>query len=98
MFICGSPRENGNTLTVVNWVASAARDAGATVEIVRADQVGFKERGCIACMGCQKSEQYRCVIKDEATSVVARIPEQDVVVFCLPRLLHGLVRTNQTPD
>jgi multimeric flavodoxin WrbA len=90
MFICGSPRENGNTLTVVNWVASAAREAGASVEIIRADQVGFKERGCIACMGCQKSDKYRCVIKDEATSIVARFPEQDAIIFASPVYFMGL--------
>ena len=90
MFICGSPRENGNTLTVVNWVASAAREGGASVEIIRADQVSFKERGCIACMGCQKSDQYRCVIKDEASSIVARFPEQDAIIFASPVYFMGL--------
>ncbi|MBN2428327.1 MAG: flavodoxin family protein [Deltaproteobacteria bacterium] len=90
MFICGSPREAGNTLTVVNWVASAAKEAGASVEIIRADQIGFKERGCIACMGCQKSEHYRCVIKDEASSIVARFPEQDAIIFASPVYFMGL--------
>jgi multimeric flavodoxin WrbA len=90
MFICGSPRDNGNTLTVVDWVASAAKEVGASVEIIRADRVVFKERGCIACMGCQKSEHYRCVIKDEASSVVARFPEQDAIIFASPVYFMGL--------
>ncbi len=89
MFICGSPRENGNTMALVNWAAEAAREAGAEVEIVLADKLKYGVNGCIACMGCQQSEDYVCVVKDEATPILARMPEQDVLVFATPVYFMG---------
>lgn len=90
MFICGSARENGNTTTLVNWVASAAREGGAAVEVVHANEIKFKELGCTGCMGCQQSDKYRCVIKDEATEIVARFPEQDTIIIASPTYFMGL--------
>lgn len=89
MIICGSPRENGNTMTLAGWVAEGARAAGADVEIVDAAKLKYKVNGCTACMACQKMEQYRCVIDDEATPVLARIPEKDVLVFATPVYFMG---------
>lgn len=89
MIVCGSPRENGNTMTLAGWVAAGARGAGAEVEIVDAAKLKYKVHGCIACMGCQKTGEYRCVIDDEAAPVLARIPEQDVLVFATPVYFMG---------
>ncbi|NLC70028.1 MAG: flavodoxin family protein [Desulfuromonadaceae bacterium] len=89
MIICGSPRENGNTLTICNWVSSGATEAGAAVELIRADQISLKERGCVACMGCQSSDKFACVIKDDISSVTARFPEQEVLVFASPVYFMG---------
>jgi multimeric flavodoxin WrbA len=82
--ICGSPRKEGNTNRVVGWVAEAARQAGAEVEIVDAPRLSYKALGCTACMGCRKSEEFRCVVDDEASPILARLPESDAVVLATP--------------
>jgi len=89
MVVCGSPRKQGNTSRVVGWMAEAARAAGAEVEIVHAVDLEFKAPGCTACMGCQKSEEFRCVIDDEVSEVVARMPEASAVVLATPIYFYG---------
>lgn len=89
MIICGSARKNGNTWTAANWAATGAREDGAEVEVVDASQLTIKKSGCLHCLGCQKSEEYRCVVGDDASSVVARMLEQDVVVFATPVYFGG---------
>ena len=89
MILCGSPRKKGNTNTLVGWVAGGATEAGADVEVVDAASLDYKANGCTACMGCQKSEKFECVIDDEASAVLRRIGEADVVVFATPVYFFG---------
>ena len=89
MFICGSPRARGNTRTVIEWMAEGAREAGSDVEIVDAAKLSYNAVGCAACMGCRESDEYRCVVDDGAAPVIARIPEQDAVVFATPVYFMG---------
>ena len=89
LILCGSPRKKGNTNTLVGWVADAARDAGADVEIVDTAWLKYKVNGCIACMGCQKTDKFECVHDDEAAPVLKRIPEADTVVFATPTYFMG---------
>ena len=89
MILCGSPRDKGNTMTVVRWAAEGARASGAEVEIVVANQLNYKVNGCIACMSCQNSEEFGCVINDDASPIIARIPKQDVLVFATPVYFMG---------
>lgn len=90
MIICGSARRNGNTATVANWVAAGAREVGADVEIVDASRLEVKLNGCLHCLGCKNSEEYRCVVKDDVSSVVSRMLDQDVVVFATPVHFGGV--------
>lgn len=89
MFLCGSPNARGNTMTVVGWVAEGARESGADVEIVDVAQLKFGASGCGACMKCRQSDEYRCSVDDDATPVIARMPEQDVIVFATPVYFMG---------
>jgi multimeric flavodoxin WrbA len=84
MVLCGSPRKNGNTNTVVQWVAEGARSVGAEVEVFDVSRLNLKANGCIACMGCQKSDKYECVLGDDAANIVKRIPEFEVLVLASP--------------
>ena len=90
MIICGSPRKKGNTMTLVNWAKSGAEEAGAQVEIVDAAHLDYKTNGCIACYGCQKSDEFKCVIKDDAAEILVRMPEQDVIIFATPVYFMGV--------
>jgi len=70
MIINGSPCKNGNTATVVKWAARGAREAGAFVEIVEAVKIENKVGGYSGCWKCNDSDEYRCVIRDETSSLV----------------------------
>lgn len=89
MVLSGSPRKNGNTNTVVNWFAEGARAEGAAVEVIDITKLKSTHHGCIGCLGCQKSDKYECVVKDEVQPVIARIPSADVVVFATPTYFFG---------
>ena len=89
MILCASPRKNGNTSTVAAWVAESARAAGAEVEIVDVAHMKYKANGCTACMACQSSPNYECVIDDEASAVIKRIPQFDVLVLATPIYWFG---------
>lgn len=84
-----SPVKDGNTAALADWVAQAAKEKGAQVEIVNVARLKYKVNGCIACMGCQKSEKYECVIEDEARPILASIPNQDIVIFATPLYFFG---------
>jgi multimeric flavodoxin WrbA len=90
MIICSSPRKKGNTNTVVNWVAESAKAEGAEIEIVDCARMKYKTNGCTACMSCQNSPKYECVIKDEASVIIKRIPQFDVLVFASPIYWFGV--------
>ena len=90
MVICSSPRRKGNTNTVAGWVAESARAEGAQVEIIDAAHMKYKSNGCTACMACQNSPKYECVIKDEASAVIKRIPQFDVLVLASPIYWFGV--------
>jgi len=89
MILCGSPRTKGNTNTLVGWVAEGAAEGGAQVEIIDAANLEYKTNGCTACMGCQKSEEFECVIEDEARDVLRRMGKADVLVFATPVYFFG---------
>lgn len=89
MVLCGSPRKNGNTNTVAGWVVEGAKEAGADVEVIDVARLKSKNNGCVACMGCQKSDKYECVVDDEIKPVLSRIPDKDVIVFATPVYFFG---------
>lgn len=89
MVICGSPRKEGNTNTIVKWFAAAATDLGADVEIVDAASIDYKVNGCTECMACQESDKYECAIDDDASAVIARMLQFDVLVLATPVFWFG---------
>jgi len=89
LILCSSPHENGKTNTVVKWCVEGATGAGAEVECVDVAHLKYKHNGCIACMGCQMSPEYGCVIDDEASPVLKRVHEFDRVVFATPIYFFG---------
>lgn len=85
----GSPRHNGNTNTVTGWVAEAAEAAGATVDSFDVSKLNMKVTGCICCIKCQMSKEFECVIDDEVTQLIKRIPEYNVIVYSSPVYFCG---------
>lgn len=89
LILCGSPRKNGNTNTIVKWVQQAAVDAGAQVECIDVVQLNYKSLGCTACMSCQNSDKYECVIDDDATPILKRMTEFDIIAYATPLYCFG---------
>ena len=89
MILASSPNQHGNTNTVVEWFARAATKAGAQVTIIDTAHLKYASNGCTACMGCQKSEKFECVIKDQASPIIATIPDYDVLVWATPIYYMG---------
>lgn len=84
LVLLGSPKKNGNTATLVNWFAEGARLKNAQVEIVHTAFLKYKFTGCSSCRSCQKSDQYECVINDDAKPVLAKMAHVDVIVMATP--------------
>lgn len=89
LIINGSPRIHGNT----SWLSSRVYDAlmlrGIQVTPVVASQLRTSNTGCIGCKGCQKSERFMCVFKDEVQPLVASMPSHRYVIFATPVYFYG---------
>ena len=89
LILCGSPRKNGNTNTIVKWVEEGAAGAGAEVECIDTVRLNYKSHGCTACMSCQQSDKFECVIDDDATPILKRMTEYDIIAFATPVYFFG---------
>ena len=86
LVISTSPRKGGNSDTLADEFARGAREAGNQVEtIFLADKtVGF----CKGCLTCVKTQ--RCIIRDDAESVVQEMKTADVIAFATPVYYYGM--------
>ncbi len=89
MILFASPKENGNTALLVKWFIKGAKSKGAKVELVNTAKLKYKVNGCTSCQECQHSFKYQCVIPDEASPLIARIPQVDVLVLATPIYFLG---------
>lgn len=59
----GSPREDGNTSTLIDYVFEELESRGIECEKI---QIGGENiHGCIACMECREKKNRKCVIDDD---------------------------------
>ncbi|MFA6079613.1 MAG: flavodoxin family protein [Candidatus Omnitrophota bacterium] len=84
LILSGSPKKDGNTAILVRWFSEGAASKGAVLDTVETAFLKYKSTGCTSCRSCQKIDDYRCVIKDEATPVLARMVDRDVIVVASP--------------
>lgn len=79
----GSPKANGNTGAAIEMVAEELRKERIEVEVI---QVGNKEiRGCIACNGCVRNKDERCVLKDEHVNEwIQKMKDADGIILGSP--------------
>ncbi len=62
----GSPRKDGNTTALINYVFGELRKKGIETELV---QLADKEiRGCRACRKCFENKDGRCAVKTDAAN------------------------------
>lgn len=88
----GSPKKVGNTYNAIRTVAAELEKEGIEVEIVH---VGNKViRGCIACGGCSRNQNERCVIdKDEVNEWIQKMKEADGIILGSPVYYSAIAGT-----
>lgn len=84
--ISSSRRKNGNSNRLAGEFMRGAKDRGheATLVNLAEKQIEF----CLGCFVCQKTG--KCVIKDDAASILESMREADVVVFATPVYFYGM--------
>jgi len=83
LVITGSPRGNGNTVTMANCIIEGAENAGGTVELVDVTELECRYIGCKSCNACQP-DRLACVIEDEISDLVSEFPRYDTIVLAIP--------------
>ena len=88
----GSPKKEGNTYNAIKTVATELEKDGIEVEIVH---VGNKlVRGCLACGGCARNKNERCVIEtDEVNEWIQKMKESDGIILGSPVYYSAIAGT-----
>lgn len=78
-----SPRKDGNTYALINYVLDELGREGIETELY---QLGGKEvRGCLACYKCFKNKDQRCANnKDAINECIGKMIEADGIVMGSP--------------
>lgn len=79
--INGSPRRNGNTMTLVQEVLSGAAKNGAETKLVNLNRLTMK--GCQNCDACKK-DPGNCVQKDDLSPLLKELMDYDAIVLGTP--------------
>ena len=82
LILCSTPRRAGNSYTLAERVAEAARAEGATVDLVRL--AGMRIDPCDACDACLGSASATCILDDDMMALYPRIEAADAIVFASP--------------
>lgn len=77
----GSPRKNGNTVTLIETVLKGAADKGAETRLVNLNEIDAK--GCQGCEACKKNPG-KCAIKDDLSPLLEEMAECDAIVLGSP--------------
>jgi len=88
----GSPRNNGNTATVVGEIMRGAKEAGAQTKVYNLNDMNI--RPCQSCYYCRKEDT--CALKDDMQTVYADIKEADAVVIGSPVYMFQVTAQTKT--
>jgi len=78
----GSPRKDGNTVCLINRVASALRSEGIDTEIVQVG--GVLVHGCAACFRCRTHPDGTCCQKDAMNGWIEKMRQADGIILGSP--------------
>ncbi len=90
--ISGSPRKNGNTVTVLEEVLRGARDEKADVELYSVS--GKVIQPCDGCRSCATTAA--CHLADDMQELYNKIVEADGIVFGTPIYFWGMTGQAKT--
>jgi len=86
LVISASGRKGGNSDLLCDQFAKGAREAGHEVEKVRLAEMSIGY--CTGCYACQTL--HRCVQKDDANELVAKMLEADAIVLATPVYFYSM--------
>lgn len=79
----GSPRKQGNTAALLNKVLQGA----CSNPNVESETIFLEEENinpCMGCNSCKKSENLKCVIKDDMQKIYTKIEDADLIIIATP--------------
>jgi NAD(P)H-dependent FMN reductase len=79
--ILGSPRKNGTSARIARTFTETAAIYGAAITEYPLNTMQY--RGCQGCEGCH-TRADRCVLRDDATTILDHLYGADVAVFSAP--------------
>ena len=87
--LLGSPRPEGNTARILDWVERDLEEFGHKTE--RIDLPALSISGCTSCFSCAGSpDEPGCVLSDDAGGVFERMIEADAIVYATPLYMWGV--------
>jgi multimeric flavodoxin WrbA len=79
----GSPRKNGNTTILVEYVLHELQNEGIEIEHIRL--AGKDIHGCRACYQCARNKDQRCSVKDDALNeYIEKMLEAHGIILASP--------------
>lgn len=80
--ILGSPKQNGNTGTVLSMFEEKV---GGNHDVERIHITKFIVGGCLGCYKCQeKKNEPGCVQKDDAPAIFDKMIQADAIIYATP--------------
>lgn len=83
----GSPRVNGNTVSMIQAYTEGAMEAGHRVQVVDICQKNIG--GCLACEYCHTKGNGKCIQQDDMQEVYPLLEEADMIVLASPIYYHN---------
>jgi multimeric flavodoxin WrbA len=80
--ICGSPRQSGNTATLVEAALAEARERNAST--TRFDPIRMRISDCDADRMCLESAEAGCILQDDMQQIYAALRRSEAWVFAAP--------------
>ncbi|MEA4815318.1 MAG: flavodoxin family protein [Lachnospiraceae bacterium] len=81
--LMGSPRKNGNTITLVTPFMDELRKNGVDCELIWLYDKNIKP--CICCLNCQKDwNSFNCPQKDDVEEIFLKFKDSDLAILATP--------------
>ena len=84
--LCGSPRKNGNTETLLKEVVRSVEEAGHSVDTFYLNAMNIKP--CQDCGGC--NDTGKCILRDDMDQITDVIRDSDRIILASPIFFFSL--------
>jgi len=84
----GSPRQKGNTYTLITYVLKELDGEGIGTGIIQL--AGKKIHGCISCYKCFENRDRRCSVSDDFNGLLEQMMAADGIILGSPVYVAGV--------